>query len=40
MITELNILTQEKAGELLKEANELVAIFSPSNQTARGKRNK
>jgi hypothetical protein len=38
MITELNVLTQEKTGELLKEANELVAIFSASNQTARGKR--
>jgi len=40
MITELSILTQEKTGELLKEANELVAIFSASNQTARGKRKK
>jgi four helix bundle protein len=38
MITELNILSQEKTSELLKEANELIAIFSASNQTARGRR--
>lgn len=38
MIAELNILSPEKMGELLKEANELLAIFSASNQTARGRR--
>jgi len=38
MVTELNILTQEKTSELFKEANELIAIFSASNQTARGRR--
>jgi hypothetical protein len=38
MVTELNILSQEKTCELLKEANELIAIFSASNQTARGRR--
>ena len=38
MITELNILSKEKTNELLKEANELLAIFSASNQTARGRR--
>ena len=38
MIIELNTLSPEKTSELLKEANELVAIFSASNQTARGRR--
>lgn len=38
MIIELNILSLEKTGELLKEANELIAIFSASNQTARERR--
>ncbi|MGA3286204.1 MAG: four helix bundle protein [Bacteroidota bacterium] len=38
MVTDLNILSPEKTNELLKEANELIAIFSASNQTARGRR--
>lgn len=38
MITELNILSTEKTGDLLKEANELLAIFSASHQTVRGRR--
>jgi four helix bundle protein len=38
MITDLNILSPEKTGELFKEANELLAIFSASNQTVRGRR--
>jgi len=38
MITDLNILSLEKTGELLKEANELLAIFSASKQTVRKRR--
>lgn len=38
LLTELNILPMDKTSELYKEANELVAIFSASNQTARGKK--
>jgi len=38
MITDLNLLSSGKTGELLKEANELLAVFSASNQTARGRR--
>jgi four helix bundle protein len=38
MITDLKILSSEKMNILIKEANELLAIFSASNQTARGKR--
>jgi four helix bundle protein len=38
LINGLDILTGDKTLELLKEANELVAIFSASNQTARGRR--
>jgi four helix bundle protein len=38
LITDLNLLSPEKTSELLKEANELLAIFSASIQTARGRR--
>jgi len=38
MITDLNILSLEKTGELLKEANELLAIFSASKQTVHKRR--
>ena len=38
LITDLNLLDPEKTTEVLKEANELIAIFSASNQTARGRR--
>jgi four helix bundle protein len=38
LINDLDILTGDKTVELLKEANELLAIFSVSNQTARGRR--
>ena len=38
LITDLNLLDPEKTTEVLKEANELLAIFSASYQTARGRR--
>ena len=38
LITDLNLLDPEKTTEVLKEANELIAIFSASYQTARGRR--
>ncbi|MGD0591563.1 MAG: four helix bundle protein [Bacteroidota bacterium] len=38
LINDLDILTVDKTVLLLKEANELLAIFSASNQTARGRR--
>jgi four helix bundle protein len=38
LISDLDILTGDKTVDLLKEANELLAIFSASNQTARGRR--
>jgi four helix bundle protein len=38
MVTDLNILSSDKTYRLLKEANELIAIFSATNQTARGNR--
>jgi four helix bundle protein len=38
LITDLNLLSTVKTSELLKEANELLAIFSASNQTARCRR--
>ena len=38
LITDLNLLDPEKTTEVLKETNELLAIFSASYQTARGRR--
>jgi four helix bundle protein len=38
LISNLNILSPDKTSKLLKEANELIAIFSASNQTERGYR--
>ena len=38
LITDLNLLDPETTTEVLKEANELLAIFSASYQTARGRR--
>ena len=38
LITDLNLLDPEKTTEVVKETNELLAIFSASYQTARGRR--
>jgi len=38
LITDLNLLDPEKTTEVLKETNELLAFFSASYQTARGRR--
>jgi hypothetical protein len=40
LISESNIIRKNRLGSILKEANELTAIFTSSGKTAKQRRNK